>query len=556
MTTLRTTPPLFTPSDRRLAQAVSKLAFCNPFLPERIAFEREVLGEDFVESDGVWSLRVDAVGPAPNVAALGRRAEALVARAGERLARSGGGGSPARTATPVIAEDLQLFEDAVLYVLYHRFEGRFLDLVLHAPERAGARPRVGFYGEYLSDAERLLAPAAGRLPTPFEPAHVFACLFQVRRAFHQLFAHIAGGSMPTARLRAGVWQSMFTHDMRRYRRTLFDKMGDLTTLVTGPTGTGKELVARAIGLSRFIPFDPRTQAFADGFAEPFHALNLSALSPALIESELFGHMRGSFTGARADRKGWLEVCRPLGTVFLDEIGDLDASLQVKLLRVLQARTFQRIGDTETRRFHGKVIAATNRDLAREMRAGRFREDFYYRLCSDILVTPSLREQLRESPGELRNLVRFLARRMLGADAEADGLAAEVEDWIGKRLGTDYAWPGNVRELEQCVRNVLIRREYLPPAADPHDSSGAPAGGAGGGTRERLWRGAAEGTLSADELLRRYCSLVYAQAGSYEEASRRLGLDRRTVKARVDARLVEELRGGPGGATQAAPDARE
>ena len=113
-------------------------------------------------------------------------------------------------------------------------------------------------------------------------------------------------------------------------------MGDVTTLVTGPSGTGKELVARAIGLSRYIPFDAEGQAFADDTPRSFVPLNLSALSPTLIESELFGHRRGAFTGAVADRAGWLETCPPRGTVFLDEIGELDPAIQVKLLRVLQS----------------------------------------------------------------------------------------------------------------------------------------------------------------------------------------------------------------------------
>ena len=238
-------------------------------------------------------------------------------------------------------------------------------------------------------------------------------------------------------------------------------MRDVTTLVTGPSGTGKELVARAIGLSRYLPFDPSSGGFASDAADAFLLLNLSALSPTLIESELFGHRKGAFTGALQDHSGWLEVCPPLGTVFLDEIGELDGSIQVKLLRVLETREFQRLGETTSRKFQGKVIAATNRDMAREMKAGRFREDLYYRLCSDLIVTPSLREQLADSPEELRNLVLFIAKRIAGPE-EAEALAGEVELWIEGNLGGDYPWPGNVRELEQCVRNILIRNEYRAP----------------------------------------------------------------------------------------------
>src|SRR6185503_3035069 len=209
------------------------------------------------------------------------------------------------------------------------------------------------------------------------------------------------------------WQSMFTHDMRRYRRILFDRMGDMTTLITGPSGTGKELVARAIGLSRYIPFDAATQKFRENFATSFYSINLSALSPTLIESELFGHRRGAFTGALQDRAGWLEVCPPLGTVFLDEVGEIGADIQVKLLRVLQTRKFQRLGETQDHLFSGKIVAATNRDLAAEMQAERFRPDFYYRLCSDIIRVPSLQERLRESPAELMELLVFIVRRIMG-----------------------------------------------------------------------------------------------------------------------------------------------
>src|SRR5207245_407563 len=137
-------------------------------------------------------------------------------------------------------------------------------------------------------------------------------------------------------------------------------------------------------------------------------------------------------GAVSDRRGWLETCDPLGTVFLDEIGELDAAIQVKLLRVLHMRTFQRLGETEPRRFAGKIIAATNRDLAAEMQAGRFRTDFFYRLCADMITTPTLREQMANSEANLRDLVLFIARRETEPE-EAEGLADEVVRWIEQHL---------------------------------------------------------------------------------------------------------------------------
>ncbi len=260
-------------------------------------------------------------------------------------------------------------------------------------------------------------------------------------------------------------------------------------------------MARAIGHARYIPFDPESRSFQEDFARSFQAVNLSALSPTLIESELFGHRRGAFTGALHDRVGWLESCPALGSVFLDEIGELDPLIQVKLLRVLQARTFQRVGDLDERRFQGKLIAATNRDLATEIQDGRFRQDLYYRLCADVIRTPTLREQIADSPDELPGLVSILTRRIVGEE-EAPALTREVESVVVSQLGLDYPWPGNVRELEQCVRNVLVRGSY-----DPTDTRVASASAGDG---EELQRTFDEGLLSADDLFRRYCTQVYAR----------------------------------------------
>ena len=296
------------------------------------------------------------------------------------------------------------------------------------------------------------------------------------------------------------------------------------------SGTGKELVARAIALSRYVPFEARPQSFAADAAAGFFAVNLSALSPTLIESELFGHQRGAFTGAAQDRSGWLETCGRHGAVFLDEIGELDPAIQVKLLRLMQTRLFQRIGETTPRRFEGKVIAATNRDLAQEITAGRFREDLYYRICADWIATPTLREQLADAPDDLRNLLRIVAGRVAGA-AEADRLANEVEQWVNAHLGPNYPWPGNMRELEQCVRNILIRGEYRPRHIGTNGT-------------EELAQAVRQATLTAEELLQRYCALVHAQTGSYLETARRLGLDRRTVRTKVSARTRRQRpRGG-------------
>ncbi|MGB5749937.1 MAG: sigma-54 factor interaction domain-containing protein, partial [Desulfobacterales bacterium] len=340
------------------------------------------------------------------------------------------------------------------------------------------------------------------------------------RAFYYIFRAIIGRSQVAANLRAMVWTSIFTHDMRRFRRSFYKRMADFTTLIIGPTGSGKELVARAVGLSRYIPFDPKSLTFKEDFSETFFPINLSALPATLVESELFGHRRGAFTGALEDRKGWLDVCPPVGTVFLDEIGELDPLIQVKLLRVIQARNFQPLGSTQTLNFKGKIVAATHRNVHQAMEQGEFRKDFYYRLCSDIITTPSLHQQIKESPEVLWDLVGYLSQREAGP--EGDTVAAEVKNWIRDHLGLDYPWPGNIRELEQCVRNVMLRREYHP------------AGDSAAAFDDRQLAAFQEGTLSLEELCRLYCAHVYAGAGSYLETARRLKIDRRTVKRYVDA----------------------
>jgi len=479
-------------TERTFLRAVSQLAYCNPFLPERIECERAALGADFVEGEPVWSLPVDQPErPRANAWLIVGKLEPLV----EQLR--------ARLSAEVREEDLALYEDGVLHLLYQRYYGRI-----------GAG-QCNCYRDFLADWRHFFRLEGA---TRQDPCHCFAWARQIQLAFDQIFRDIIGSSLPAARLRASVWQSIFTHDMRRYRRTLYPRMGDFATLITGPSGTGKELAARAIAQSRYVPFDDRRLVFAHDGASSFFPINISALSPTLVESELFGHRRGSFTGAIADRKGWLETCPALGSVFLDELGDLDPTIQVKLLRVIETRTFHPVGDTASRQFQGKLIAATNRDLAADIQKGRFREDLYYRLCSDQIVTPSLAEQIAGAPHLLQELVVYMARRIAGP--ESAELAEEVIAWIGRNLEADYAWPGNYRELEQCIKNVLIRRDYRPSRSTSEDPL------------DRLTLDFRNGRLTADQLLSRYCTLVYRQTGSYEETARRLGIDRRTVKSKI------------------------
>lgn len=498
--------PLLSPETLAVAEAIRDIGYCNPFLGERIEAERRALGPKFRERPGFISRRAELEQGHPNIPMIMTRAQAIL----ESLPRERFDGTLSPDA-PVLAT----LSDVALVMIYHRMMFEMDELI------GGAGGQGGLFDRFTAAYESYLPNLHSRA----ELGHLFALLFQLRRAFHHIFFYIVGESMPAARLRAAVWQSIFTHDVRRYRRALYDRMGDISCLVTGPSGTGKELVARAVALSRYVPFNAASGKFSADLGTLFLPINLTALTPTLIESELFGHKRGAFTGAAADRAGWLETCPAAGTVFLDELGELDPALQVKLLRVLQTRRFQRIGESRDREFKGKVIAATNRDLAGEMRRRRFREDLYFRLCSDLIVTPSLREQIDDAPKELGALVLYLARQMAGDD-EAPGLAREVMEWIETKMPADYPWPGNIRELEQCVRNVLVRNAYQTPYTTqaPDDP------------REALAEAVRTGRLNADELMSQYASMIYAETGSYKETARRLGVDQRTAKSRASYKI--------------------
>jgi transcriptional regulator with PAS, ATPase and Fis domain len=195
--------------------------------------------------------------------------------------------------------------------------------------------------------------------------------------------------------------------------------------------------------------------------------------------------------------------------------------QIKLLQVLQERTFTPLGSHEKRRFAGRVIGATNRPLTALRESGTFRDDFFYRLCSDVIVVPPLRERLEESPEELEQLVASLVERTTGQ--RSDSLTATILEVLARDLPKGYRWPGNVRELEQAVRRVLLTGSYR---GDVETTASTLSGDAS------LARDVEAGTLDATALVSRYCGMLYRRVGTYEEVARRTGLDRRTVRKYV------------------------
>ncbi|MFO0754941.1 MAG: sigma 54-interacting transcriptional regulator [Byssovorax sp.] len=233
---------------------------------------------------------------------------------------------------------------------------------------------------------------------------------------------------------------------------------DATVLITGESGTGKEVVARALHVQ------------SQRSAGPFVAVNCGALPGELLESELFGHLRGSFTGAVRDRVGRIEVAQG-GVLFLDEVGDMPLPLQVKLLRVLQERRYERVGESSSRTMNVRVIAATNVDLKDAIAAGRFREDLYYRLR----VVPIHIPPLRERPEDIEPLARHLLSRIAARENRAARLSRDAVLVLER-----YGWPGNVRELENAIEYAValcqrhtIQVEDLPPEISGLDERAGP-----------------------------------------------------------------------------------
>jgi Nif-specific regulatory protein len=270
---------------------------------------------------------------------------------------------------------------------------------------------------------QLLMAFGGLAATAINRAAVFSAVRNSQRAFQEVVQD---------RYRLVIGTSPAMQEAIRLARTV--AATNTTVLLLGESGTGKEVVARAIH-----QWSPRAEF-------PFVAVNCVALTPELLESELFGHEKGAFTGAVAQKKGKFELAEG-GTIFLDEIGDLAPTLQAKLLRVLQEKEFQRVGGVKDIRVNVRILAATNRDLPKAIQSGAFREDLYYRLNVVSITLPALRERAEDIPTLARHfLERYcleLKRAPLGIDEEA------------LELLRSYPWPGNVRELQNTIERAVV-----------------------------------------------------------------------------------------------------
>ncbi|MBE9521996.1 MAG: sigma 54-interacting transcriptional regulator, partial [Proteobacteria bacterium] len=372
-------------ADREFFHRINEIGSTNPFSTKRLEMEQRIADGNH-EAKGEHS--VDLV-----ILKVLRRVKALV-----NASRANWKGYN--------EEDSRLVFGVLLFDVYYRFTEAFDNLIL-AQVKAGDRPcPVPF-------AKEVLGLLSSRGFTDEEAVRFFAICYQLRRAFYFIHHSLIGESASMGKLRCDLWNNVFTFDIREYEKSLWNRMEDFSTLILGETGSGKGAAAAAIGRSGFIPFDAEKEAFVESFMKNFIGVNLSQFPESLIESELFGHKKGAFTGAIDDQPGVFTLCTPHGSIFIDEIGDASIPVQIKLLQVLQERTFSPLGERTKCRFNGRVIAATNKPLDDLLQRGVFREDFYYRLCSDVITVPPLRQRLKEDPEEMNALLELIVERTLG-----------------------------------------------------------------------------------------------------------------------------------------------
>jgi two-component system, NtrC family, response regulator AlgB len=402
--------------------------------------------------------------------------------------------------------------DALRELRAASFEVVFLDLKLHqesgldilaeilrlAPKAAVVM--VTAYGSIETAVEAMRRGAFDFLPKPCTPEQVRQLLARIERT-HRLENRVAElesqlqSELPSFDL---VSQSP---TMQVTLNTAFKAaQSDATVLILGESGTGKSVLAREM------------HARSSRKAAAFVTVSCPSLSPELLESELFGHVRGAFTGALSDTLGKVAAAEG-GTLFLDEIGDLPPAIQAKLLRLLQEREYERVGETKSRRANVRVIAATNHDLSASLEAGKFREDLYYRLNVISLRLPPLRDRVQDIESIAKRHLEFFAAR---AGKEIHGFSAEA-----LRSMQGYRWPGNLRELRNVIERAVIlgngQQIELSDLAEiqPASSSDVRVGG----------------NVSLEEIENEHMRRVIANSRTMDQAAAVLGIDPATLYRR-------------------------
>ncbi|MGE0171700.1 MAG: sigma-54-dependent transcriptional regulator [Oligoflexales bacterium] len=455
--------------------AVANAAFANPFGEDRARLDNDLVGDNrFDEFLKKLSLTLDKAGSAKTLSERQRK----------------------------------IYETSHLFSVFHTFTTQFDTHVEQQLQNSNECLTLPF-GDHLADALR------GVLKSESKVNHFVSIFFQLRRAFYFIGRALPGNCPSMQNLRKDLWDVLFTSDPIRYERFLIGRMEDFSLLFVGETGSGKSSAASAVGRSGYISFDAKQKCFVENFNKIFMHVNLSQYNETLIESELFGHRKGSFTGAIENKEGILSQSSSCGHIFLDEIGDISLPIQVKLLNVLQERKFSPIGGHNEKKFRGRVLAATNKSIDTLINQGKLRKDFYYRLCTTTITLPSLRQRICENTDELKTLVNHIVARVVGEDSE------EYSDLVLRNLQgpwvRTYPWPGNVRELEQYVRRIILNGNLVlgqTPPSELEDFLRSPC--------------------SAEELVSWYCKKLFAQHKEYTRVAEITKLDRRTVKRYISS----------------------
>jgi NtrC-family two-component system response regulator AlgB len=371
------------------------------------------------------------------------------------------------------------------------------------PQLLSMRPEVGIivitaYATFETAVESIKLGAVDYLPKPFTPAQIRHAVekFDSRRAIVQRVAELESKlaqEVPEADLSTSSPAMRLALDLLRRAA-----VSEAPILLRGESGTGKGILARAVHAQS--PRSPR----------PFVTVNCPTLSEDLLASELFGHAKGAFTGAVRDQAGRVEAAEG-GTLFLDEIGEISVHLQAKLLRFLQEKQYERVGENLTRRADVRVIAATNRNLEQDVKEGRFREDLLFRLNVIEVRVPALRERREDIRSIARRFVQFFSK---AAGRQVAELSTEAEEALLR-----YTWPGNVRELRNAIERAIILSpaRVLAATALPERIASQ--------TLTLPWLG---GDYSLEQVEQEHVLQVLNRVETQEEAARILGIDPSTL----------------------------
>jgi two-component system, NtrC family, response regulator AtoC len=439
-----------------------------------------------------------------------------------------------------------VYRGAVVYYLWAEFGDKLQQIIdadgVEAP----------FYDAF-ANTYRFFLGAPG-ISAP-EPAHLFAHLYQARRIWHFASTRIFGASQLVEATRAALWRVGVGSDPVAYAAGLYRRMHKVPVLITGETGTGKELAAQCIGWSRYIPFDEKARRFASKYGADYHVRNVREVPRELFASALFGHKRGSFTGAQADRTGFFGLPGEHGTLVLDEIGELPEDAQVMLLRPLQGREYVVVGGMTPIKMLGQHVFVTNRDLEAMCARGQFREDLLERMNGLRVHTPSALQIFSQAPGEIAVYVAGFAEEIAGDPARVPEWTERIVRSIVETL-PGYTWPRNLRELRNYTERYILTDGHMPAprASAPEaergadgDDEDAPLGQRAPETRCNpssglLGPAAKAGKATLKEVTRDLVTRVYFQTGENGKATAEiLDMNWRTVMAKIDDERLQRLR---------------